>query len=276
MKSYKTSLPGIHDVEIPAVYCLPADQEKADTKDLIILCHGISTDKNEYLDFLVTMERELCSRGISTIRFDFRGHGESAASPAEFSVSSQILDLYHVVQWANRELRPKRISFFGVSFGAPPCLMIDQWLHGINMGPRFLIAPVLDYRRTFLDPESNWGKETFSKDAIEGALNGKKIYLSDSFYVNGSFFSEVSAINVGIFLNACECPVHVMHGMEDDMVSLKISKDVAHGNSHTYVHEFPNMEHGFTDKGDESGESKETVQNIAKMIDIISRGLNNG
>ena len=248
-----------------------ADHQGAD--ELIVLCHGISTHKNEYLDFLVTIEDRLNRRGISTVRLDFRGHGESSLSPKSFSVGSQVVDLFNVVQWA-RERSPKsRMSFFGVSFGAAPCLFIDKWSFGLNFGPRFLVAPVLDYRRTFLVPESPWAVENFSLEAQKGALEGTPIYISEEFFMTGELFAEMASIDVSSFLKSCSSKVHIMHGVEDDMVLFDISQSIASDASNAEFYPFAGMEHGFTAKGDETGESPDTLANIDRMVQIIIRGL---
>jgi pimeloyl-ACP methyl ester carboxylesterase len=266
-------LPERNGYRIPAVFSDGDNSGSNGASDVVILCHGISTDKNEYLDFLVTLEQKLKKRGISTLRFDFRGHGESGLPPSAFSIASQIIDLVAAVQWIKARSPNSRISFFGVSFGAPPCLMIERWAFDTKFGPRFLLAPVLSYDRTFLNPESNWAIQNFSSEAQKNALAGSPIYLNDHFYMNGELFAEMAAMDIGKSISECNSPIYVMHGTEDDMVPFDISKQISEKEGNVELIEFPGMEHGFTAKGDETGLSEATLLNIEKIIDTVQRGL---
>lgn len=266
-------LPARGSYQIPAVFSQGAEGAGLHKREAVVLCHGISTDKNEYLDFLVTMQARLNAIGVSTLRFDFRGHGESALSPDSFSIGSQVVDLLSAVHWLHQKLPDCRVSFLGVSFGAPPCLMIDRWLPGLSLGPRFLIAPVLSYSRTFLSPESNWAKETFYEEAQLKALEGHPIQLSDSFYMTGELLAEMSLVNLSQIIENCPSRIYVMHGVEDDMVPFDASREMAVRHTHVELTAFQGMEHGFTAVGDETGTAEGTVKNIQKMIDTINDGL---
>ena len=46
------------------------------TDKVVLLCHGIRGDKYERGSF-TTLAKEIGKQGYSTVRIDFRGHGES-------------------------------------------------------------------------------------------------------------------------------------------------------------------------------------------------------
>lgn len=75
----------------------------------IILCHGITVDKEE--DGIFTeLARKLVAAGFDVFRFDFRGHGESGGEDVEMTVSGEELDL----EAAYRFLRGKGYARFGI------------------------------------------------------------------------------------------------------------------------------------------------------------------
>ncbi|KZC99926.1 MULTISPECIES: alpha/beta fold hydrolase [unclassified Thalassospira] len=268
-----------HEVDgckIPVILSRANNENNNRHEPLLIMCHGISTDKNEYLNFLVTMEKSLNEVGVSTLRFDFRGHGESNLSPSHFSISSQIFDLFNVIHWVKDKIPNSRISLFGISFGAPPCIMIDRWLGNEVLGKRFLLAPVLDYNRTFLNPETAWGRENFSPERQMDAMRGNPVYLNDDFYMTGRLFSEMASINILSNFLLCKGTVSIFHGDEDDMVPIDISRDISRAVQRAELTSFGGMEHGFTAKGDETGKSKETLRNVGKMVSLIESGIKNG
>ena len=95
---------------IPATF---RSTELALSKGTIVFCHGISTDQNEYLNFLKIMAEEVSRIGFNSVRFDFAGHGKSRSTPSEFSIRSQVADLYSVISWIednhpNSKLQPHK------------------------------------------------------------------------------------------------------------------------------------------------------------------------
>ena len=71
---------------LKAIGCLPKQPSK-----VVIMCHGISSHKQEYLDMFAHLSEMLTKCDIGSIRFDYRGHGESSGNSLDFSVISQII-----------------------------------------------------------------------------------------------------------------------------------------------------------------------------------------
>lgn len=234
-----------------------------------LLLHGISTNKNEYLHFFETIADRLAEEGFGSLRIDFRGHGESLIPYREFTVGSQILDSLAAVQCLRKEFAVEKIHVFGCSFGAPPCIYLkatfDEKIQGI-----VLLSPVLDYDRTFLCPESVWGKETFPKDKLLACIErGEGIPITESFKMEPRLLADLLHSDVGEWIGRIDQPIWIIHGTEDDMVPISITRD--------YVREFPQlnlleiagMEHGFTEKGDKTGRSKGTSENVNKIVERL-------
>lgn len=83
---------------------------------LVILCHGLLSHKNssKYLE----IARVFAEAGIATVRFDFRGCGESEGRAAQSTISGRWRDLQHVM--ARAEALPGfngRVALLGSSLG---------------------------------------------------------------------------------------------------------------------------------------------------------------
>ncbi|MGM9788119.1 MAG: alpha/beta fold hydrolase, partial [Candidatus Cryptobacteroides sp.] len=84
---------------------------------LAIICHGLTGNRNE--TFLLAVVDELSKRGISSVRFDFNGHGESEGAFSGMTVSNELEDLEHIydyvcsLDWVDKS----RISLIGHSQG---------------------------------------------------------------------------------------------------------------------------------------------------------------
>ena len=62
-----------------------------------IICHGLTGNRNE--TFLLAVVDELSKKGISSVRFDFNGHGESEGAFSGMTVSNELEDLEHIYDY---------------------------------------------------------------------------------------------------------------------------------------------------------------------------------
>lgn len=91
----------------------------------VILLHGFTGSKNEAHDIFSKASDHLASRGMNTIRFDFRygrtqaNGNESDGTIAEMTISDWVSDARTVARYASRMpgVDPRRIAFLGLSMG---------------------------------------------------------------------------------------------------------------------------------------------------------------
>ncbi|HVU31926.1 MAG TPA: alpha/beta fold hydrolase [Opitutaceae bacterium] len=83
---------------------------------LVVLAHGFTGHKGENARLFVDCARALAARGISALRFDFMGSGDSSGNFDEMTPNTEIADLHAVLDWA-RTQRFRRIGVLGLSFG---------------------------------------------------------------------------------------------------------------------------------------------------------------
>ena len=80
----------------------------------IICCHGLYSNKDSMK--YVEMAELACKNGLSCVRFDFRGCGESTGKFEEATLSNRLKDLDEVVKYVKKNYNAS-ISLFGSSFG---------------------------------------------------------------------------------------------------------------------------------------------------------------
>jgi len=88
---------------------------KSDLDACIVTCHGLlaSKDSPKY----IFLAEEMLKYGYSTLRFDFRGCGESSGSLVNSHISNRLSDLDAVVEYAKSELGFSGLGLFGSSLG---------------------------------------------------------------------------------------------------------------------------------------------------------------
>lgn len=248
------------DVSIPAIVRVPSGSPQ----DIVLMLHGITTHKNEFADFLLRLAKNLAEADIASVRIDFRGHGDSALSSRSFSVSSQVLDIVTAIDGIGREYPSARIHLLACSFGGPAALYASEWREA-QVSTVSLICPVLDYRRTFLEPTTDWARALFNKTTIANAWHTGRLAMTDTFDVDLKLLIEMAALDPAAALRRARTPIVVVHGEADSMVPFQISKDVCAGLPNVRLVGIPHMEHGFTDVDDDDGTSAASERNLARI-----------
>jgi len=252
---------------------LSAVLSRGRTDDVIIWMHGISVDKDEYLGFFRDGALWFVHQGVSSIRFDFRGHGESSGTSLDFSVVGQNLDVRAIIDLAQGQfgLGP-RIHIIGASFGAPPAIFAaaryPSAVHSVS-----LIAPVLSYDRTFLHAETDWARELFSAEKLEQLDATGRLYFDESFYIGHHLVEEMRLINPASALADLEQSVLVVHGDRDSMVPYDATVEACRGLRHVKLVTLSGADHGFMQENDEEGLSPESIANKERIFRLVEEQL---
>lgn len=246
-------------------YKISAVVTRAERRDVVIWMHGITVDKDEYLGFFRDGAKWLGAEGISSIRFDFRGHGQSSGSSLDFSIIGQNLDVRAVVEFVHREFSPNaRIHVIATSFGAPTAIFAAaRYVESIESVS--LIAPVLSYRRTFLEPETEWAKELFSEEQLRRLDESGRLYFEPEFCIGPRLVEEMQVIRPDIALAELQQRVLAVHGNRDSMVPFDATVQVCGGLDHVTLVALEGADHGFMHEGDDEGVGPQSIANRERL-----------
>ncbi len=102
--------------KIFGVLHLPEGEEKA---PVVIILHGFASHKVGTNRSYVIMSEALAKEGIATLRFDFRGNGDSEGDFAEMTFSGLVTDALAALHFVANDPRLDcdRIGLFGSSLG---------------------------------------------------------------------------------------------------------------------------------------------------------------
>jgi alpha/beta superfamily hydrolase len=87
--------------------------------DIIICCHGLFSNKDSQKYLEVAKLANI--KGISCIRFDFRGCGQSS-DDFSYKLDDKVADLQVVFEYVTNKFSKSRIALFGSSFGGMTAL----------------------------------------------------------------------------------------------------------------------------------------------------------
>lgn len=232
----------------------------------VILAHGITTNRGRE-SVLVAAESVLNQSGFSTLRFDFRGHGDRQNdSEREVKISGTLLDLSaNVVFMQDNGI--KKIGLVGASFGGAIAALYaadnPDFIQAL-----FLENPVLDFRPVFLEPKTAWGQEFFGNIEERTRENGFLEVGIGRFRLGRELFDEMHLYSPTEALVRYPHEIMVVHGDQDTRVDLgdMMGSYKRLPNPHKRLEILTGAEHGF-----HTEPYKGMV--VAMMVDFFNNNL---
>jgi pimeloyl-ACP methyl ester carboxylesterase len=209
----------------------------------VVLAHGITGDLTEQ-GLFVTLAEKLVAAGFSVLRFSFRGHGASEGRPRDMTVAGELLDLRAAVLAAGVAGGP--VSVVASSFGAVSTTLS---LAALPVRSVVLWQPVLDLRRTFLEPELPRGIKLYSDRSSLPELGF--LDIEGRFELGAPLFEEFTRLDPRAAFLATGQPALVIHGDADEHVSHEIARTTAAARPGTDWWSVPGDGHGFRRHGPE-------------------------
>ena len=247
------------------VFTLP----KKPYRGFTLLLHGITMDKDEFNGFYSELAEKLCLKGFASLRFDFRGHGESEGYQREFSIIGQILDIKASIREISKIWKGP-ISIIATSFGAGAAIIYTA-LYGLNLkvNTLILVSPVIDYVATFLQPSTPWAREEFNKEKMKTLEVKGYLELDGRFDIGAKLIEELKIIKPYEYIRKLKIPVLTIHGDKDTMVPFEVSRKYGAPNEKSKLVVVEGADHGYVAYGDDTGLSEESLRNRAFIINEI-------
>lgn len=208
----------------------------------VVQLHGINAERDEGGMF-VRLADALCERGFRVLRFSFRGHGASAGTSRGVTIAGEMLDLEAAVEYA-RSGTPGPLFIVAASFGAVSTCLSLPWLGDLLSG-LVLWNPVLDLRRTFLEPELPWGLENFNAESLDRLAQEGSLLLDGEFELGRTLFAEMAKYDPLAAFAGDSTPSLVIHGDQDSYVSFAIAQQAAEARADCAFHTVVGSDHGF-------------------------------
>ncbi len=229
----------------------------------IILCHGITVDKDE--DGIFTeLAKKLAEVGFAVLRFDFRGHGESEGNSVDITIAGEERDLRAAMKFL-QNLGYKRFGILGASF-AGGAVSLFTVKHQNIVKALVLWNAVIDYH-SLLEPTLPWSSENFGKDQMKKLERQGFIEIGSSkFKIGQNLFSEMASLQPWKELQKLNIPILFVHGDKDSYVpysdSVKYSRL-----KNARLQTIPGGEHGFQENRKSSQlANKVTVEFFLKNL----------
>jgi len=211
----------------------------------IIMVHGLNNDKDEDGSF-INLSSILNKKGYNTLRFDFRGHGDSDGDSEDVTISGELIDLERSIQLFDNLLGVQsKYIIIASSFGASASILYIS-KNEERIERLVLWNPVLDYEKTFLKAETPWGKTFFNPKGYEELRTKGYITIPQTeFRIGRKLIEEFKNIKPYQVLSGFNIPVLTIHGTKDTAVPYQVSEKygapnerslfISHECDHTFI-----------------------------------------
>lgn len=219
-------------------------------KPIIILCHGFASSKKSRT--FICLENMLNKKKISTLRFDFYGHGKSQGKFEDITISEAAEDILKAIEFLKKEGYQK-IGLVGSSFGGIASIVAagqtkDLYVLALKSPvSNYMEKSLMKYTKTEI---KEWKEKGF---IIYKSYKGKKLTL------NYSFFEDSIKINGYEYAKKISIPSLIVHGDKDDIVPIEQSRKSCSLMKNCKLEVIPKADHYFSEKKD-----------FEKMLKLIS------
>lgn len=202
------------EYELYGVLHLPYKMSLKHRVPAVVFCHGFTGTKVEVHRIFVIMARRLARYGIASIRFDFRGCGDSSGDFLYTTIKGEIRDARHAIDFicAQPGIDKDRVGILGFSLGGA----IAAYVAGKDPRVKTLAlwAPAAD----LLEEEEQIRSENEIKEVRK--------YKAVDYYgtlIGRSFIKEIPKIKPVNVVKKFKGPAIIVHGTEDHSVPLNHS-----------------------------------------------------
>lgn len=211
-------------------------------RGVVVQLHGINADMDEGGMFRRLAEG-LASEGFAVMRFSFRGHGRSGGTERGATIAGEMLDLEAAVESiAGRFETP--LAVVAASFGAVSICLSLGYLES-RLSALVLWNPVLDLRRTFLEPTLPWGRENFGPAQRAQLASRGFLSIDGTFEVGRVMFEEMRHYHPVDKFVGSQLPALVVHGDRDSAVPYDVARSAAEARDGCDFHTVVGSDHGF-------------------------------
>ena len=231
---------------------------------VILICHGLAGHKTGKYRLYVQLSERLSQLGIASLRFDFRGSGDSEGHFSDTTLGSEVSDAIVALNYlrSRPDVDPSKIGIFGRSVGGTVALMAAKKSEPIKTIA--IWAPLFDGEQW----EEQWKmlhapqvseEMRYEKMKVNGQVPGIK------------FFQELFAMNMTEHLESLkEIPMLHIHGELDKVITtIHADRYVKARNHNKKLDRFirlPESDHDFSHTKEQNQALKETTDWFQKTL----------
>jgi alpha-beta hydrolase superfamily lysophospholipase len=210
----------------------------------VVLVHGGGVTREEG-GFFTRLAAGLGDAGVTSLRFDLRGHGESEGRQEELTLAAILNDIRVALSFVRESTGAGRVSLLGASFGGGICAYYAA-KHRDEISRLVLLNPQLDYKRRTIDSRPYWTDDYLDDEMARQLTEQGFIQFTPTLRHGRAIFNEVFWLSPQTVLGEITAPTLIVHGTKDTFVPVESSRvAMAEFTAEHKLVEIEGSQHGF-------------------------------
>ena len=199
------------------------DSPEVSPTSSIVLVHGGGVTREEG-GFFTRLAVGLAERGVASLRFDLRGHGESEGRQEDLTLSGVVNDIRAAVAHLRQLAGDISVNVLGASFGGGiSAYFTAQYPDEVTK--LVLINPLINYKKRFIDDKPYWSDDQISESAGRELSKNGFLPHSPTFKLGRPLLNEVFYLRPDQAFEQILSPTLVLHGTRDTFIPMESSRE---------------------------------------------------
>src|ERR1700733_13947703 len=222
-----------------------------------VLVHGGGVTRHEG-GFFTRLASALGEADVSSLRFDFRGHGESEGRQEDLTISGVVNDIRSATEHLRTKTNSRQVNLIGPSFsGGISAYYASRYPDQVER--LVLFNPLLNYKKRFIDDKLYWADDHISDEAGDELTRDGFLPHSPTFKLGRALLNEVFYIQPNLALSQVTAPTLIVHGTRDTFVPVDSSRAAVTGMAGVAsLVEVEGAQHGFAVHDDPQYQNPQT------------------
>jgi len=244
----------------------------------VVLVHGggVTREEGGFFARLASglAEAGLAEAGLPSLRFDFRGHGESEGQGEDLTIAGVANDIRAAVTHVREVTGSGPVGLIGASFGGGISAFFAA-RHPDQVRRVVLFNPLLDYKKRFIDDKPERDGDQISKQAGRRLTAQGFLAHLPTFKLGRALLNEILYLNPRRALGELTARTLFVHGDRDTFVPVESSRTAAGQvtKAEARLIEIDGAQHGFAVHEDPLYREPQTQQWQAFVIRSVTAWL---
>src|SRR2546430_8546712 len=177
---------------------------------MAVMVHGGGVTRDEG-GFFTRLAEGLAETGTASLRFDFRGHGESEGRQEDLTICGVMNDIRAAIDYASERTGIAAVALIGTSFGGGiSALFASRYPDRVQS--LVLLNPLLNYKKRFIDDKPYWNDDQIDDGAGRELATQGFLSHSPTFKLGRPLLNEVFHVQPYLAVPEITAPTLFVHG----------------------------------------------------------------
>ena len=187
-----------------------------------VFVHGGGVTRDEG-GFFTRIAAGLADAGVSSLRFDLRGHGESEGRQEDLTLASILNDIGAAIGYVSQATGAEQVHLIAASFagGITAYFAVE---HPERVQSLVLVNPLLNYKKRFVDDKPYWHDGRIDEEAGRELAKQGFLFHNPSFKLGRPLLNEVFYLKPHEVIGELSVPTLFIHGTRDTFIPVESTR----------------------------------------------------